>query len=454
MNRKNIITAGCALLIGAIPVSHAKTVDVNSKREPGQSWKQYETRTIESLNRFKPKLIKTNAFGSRLDRTQKKTGFFYAIEKNDRWWLVDPEGYFNINVSVVSVNVGNGPAQKKAFSRTFDSENEWANETVELLRANGFNGTGAWSDDEQLREAKDRVTYCVNWKFMSTFARGRTVLGSGHVDYPENCIPVFDPKWESFCDSHAQQKVAEFKDDPYLVGHFFDNELPLKPGMIERFLQLPKDDAGYQAAYNFLISREGKGAELKDLNESDWDDFDDLVIEKYMGTVARAIKKVDPNHMLLGPRLYTRNASMDVMGKYVDAFAYNLYNQWSPAQKATELAEAIGKPLIVTEFYVKGMDVDGLSNESGAGWCVPTQEDRGLFYQNYALDLLESKICIGWQWFRYQDNDPENTKKVDASNLNANKGIVNNSYEPYAPLLSKMKELNTQVYSLIDYFDR
>jgi hypothetical protein len=84
---------------------------------------------------------------------------------------------------------------------------------------------------------------------------------------------------------------------------------------------------------------------------------------------------------------------------------------------------------------------------------VPTQEDRGLFYQNYALDLLESKICIGWQWFRYQDNDPGNTK-VDASNLNANKGIVNNDYEPYEPLLEKMKELNTQVYSLIDYFDR
>lgn len=43
---------------------------------------------------------------------------------------------------------------------------------------------------------------------------------------------------------------------------------------------------------------------------------------------------------------------------------------------------------------------------------------------------------------------------MDASNLNANKGIVNNDYEPYEPLLKKMKELNTQVYSLVDYFDR
>lgn len=288
---------------------------------------------------------------------------------------------------------------------------------------------------------------------MSTFAKSRTVLGSGHVDYPSDCIPVFDSDWERFCESHAQTKIAEFRDDPYLLGHFFDNELPLKPGMIERFLELPKDDAGYQAAHTFLVSREGKGASVDDLDEDDRRAFDDLVIEKYMATIARAIQQVDPNHMLLGPRLYSKNASMDVIGKYVDAFSYNLYGKWSPSWKANDLAKRIGKPIIITEFYAKGMDVDGLSNESGAGWCVPTQEDRGLFYQNFTLDLLESKVCVGWHWFRYQDNDPGNTK-VDASNLNANKGIVNNEYETYDPLLEKMRELNLQVYSLIDYLDR
>ncbi|VGO11763.1 hypothetical protein PDESU_00309 [Pontiella desulfatans] len=453
MKIKRLILAGLAYVLAGVSVSSADTLRVKAKRDPGLGWKLEETRTVESLNRFKPKRIKTNAFGSRMDCRQKKTGFFHAVEKDGRWWLVDPEGYLNINVSVVSVNMGSGPSQKKAFPRAFGSEKKWANKTVELLRENGFNGTGAWSDDEQLREAKNRINYCVNWKFMSTFARGRTKLGSGHVDYPADCIPVFDPDWESFCERHAKMKVAGFKDDPCLVGHFFDNELPLKPGMIERFLELPKGDAGYLAARNFMESRKGKGAAIGDLKAAERDAFDDLVMEKYMGTIARAIRKVDPNHMLLGPRLYSRNASMGTIGKYVDAFAYNLYGKWSPAWKAADLAESIGKPLLVTEFYAKGMDVDGLSNESGAGWCVPTQEDRGLFYQNFALDLLESKVCIGWHWFRYQDNDPGNTK-VDASNLNANKGIVNNDYEPYEPLLTKMKELNTQVYALIDYFDR
>ena len=57
-----------------------------------------------------------------------------------------------------------------------------------------------------------------------------------------------------------------------------------------------------------------------------------------------------------------------------------------------------------------------------------------------------------WHWFKYQDNDPT-AKGVDPSNLNSNKGLVNNDYEPYTPLASMMKAVNTQVYTLADYFD-
>ena len=67
--------------------------------------------------------------------------------------------------------------------------------------------------------------------------------------------------------------------------------------------------------------------------------------------------------------------------------------------------------------------------------------------------MLESKVCVGWHWFRYSDNDPEE-KGVDPSNRDSNKGIVNNRYEPYAPLLAQMKSLNEKIYSLVDYFDR
>ena len=47
------------------------------------------------------------------------------------------------------------------------------------------------------------------------------------------------------------------------------------------------------------------------------------------------------------------------------------------------------KPFIVTEWYAKGMD-SGMANTTGAGFVVKTQADRGRFYQNFTLGLLES----------------------------------------------------------------
>jgi len=84
---------------------------------------------------------------------------------------------------------------------------------------------------------------------------------------------------------------------------------------------------------------------------------------------------------------------------------------------------------------------------------VATQQDRGWFYQNFTLGLLESKVCVGWHWFKYIDNDPTDLK-TDPSNRDSNKGIVNVKYEPYQPLLDAMQELNHAAYPLTDYFDR
>jgi len=59
----------------------------------------------------------------------------------------------------------------------------------------------------------------------------------------------------------------------------------------------------------------------------------------------------------------------------------------------------------------------------------------------------------GWHWFRYQDNDPTDTKS-DPSNRDSNKGIVNYLYEPYAPLLDSMKRINERAYGLVEHFDK
>lgn len=130
----------------------------------------------------------------------------------------------------------------------------------------------------------------------------------------------------------------------------------------------------------------------------------------------------------------------------------NYYGYWSPQEEhLTNWQAWSGKPFLITEFYVKGVD-SGLPNTTGAGWLVKTQADRGFFYQNFTLALLESKTCIGWHWFKYMDNDPSD-QMAEASNKDSNKGIVKLNGEAYLPLLDAMRELNTRVYPLSEHFE-
>jgi hypothetical protein len=117
-------------------------------------------------------------------------------------------------------------------------------------------------------------------------------------------------------------------------------------------------------------------------------------------------------------------------GKYADVISVNYYGAWTPAmEKLHNWERWSGKPVMITEWYTKGMDA-GLPNNTGAGWNVRTQGDRGLFYQNYTLALLESRVVAGWHWFKFIDNDPQDLS-TDPSNRDSNKGMVTIDYKPY-----------------------
>ena len=162
--------------------------------------------------------------------------------------------------------------------------------------------------------------------------------------------------------------------------------------------------------------------------------------------------KYDPNHMYLGSRLHGSNKFLkqvvEAAGRYCDVVSINYYGHWTPSAEAmANWGRWAGKPFMITEFYTKGMDSD-LPNVSGAGFAVPTQYDRAYAYQHFTLGLLEAKNCVGWQWFKYQDDDfPDN------DNQPANKGVYGNDYIMFPYLGDYMKNLNYNVYELINFFD-
>ena len=175
------------------------------------------------------------------------------------------------------------------------------------------------------------------------------------------------------------------------------------------------------------------------------------------GMTIETVKRHDAEHLILGTRLhdwskYNRRV-VEACARYCDLVSINYYARWQPETDflANLKAWCGTKPFLVSEFYTKAEDATykGIkyANVEGGGWLVRTQKNRGEFYQNFCLRLLEARNCVGWVHFEYNDG-------YDSDGKASNKGIVSIEYEPYKSFLLPMRQLNLAVYSLIDYYDK
>ena len=446
----------------SLRVAAKKTI--NNSQTNGKAgfseYQNYPTRTLAQLKNFRLGAVKLSKYGGRLDQRTTATGFFYVKKLDERWWAIDPDGYYYLHNALNDLQPNHAARGQQALREKFGNEAGWLTATRKLLFDNGFNGAGAWSATQAIRSNKDQdqqpLAYTINLDWMSGYGskRGGTYVQPGHKGYPNDVIFVFDPGFEEFCEEHAKQ-VAQYKNDRNLFGYFSDNELPLGRKNLDGYLTLPTTEPGYVAAKKWADAHGVNPAAITDQQRQDFLAF---AAERYFSIVAKALKKYDPNHLYLGCRFHGAQPYypelLRAAGKYLDVVSINYYNKWTPEKKwMADWVQLAGKPFLITEWYVKGEDVPGLANTAGAGWVVKTQADRGRFYQNFTLGLLESKNCVGWHWFKYQDNDPT-TQGAEPSNTNANKGIVDDFFVPYQPLLDLMRPLNQQQYRLADYFDK
>ncbi|MGN6370943.1 MAG: agarase [Phycisphaerae bacterium] len=444
------LLAACATAAAA----DLPTIPAYLKKPASGKIRRYPTRTLAQLSDFHPGAPNRDEYGGLADITRPATGFFHPEQLDGRWYLIDPLGHPYIHVGITTVAIENGPTFKAAFKEKFQTPDRWRDQTAALLHDTGFTGTGAWSSDALLRSGDHPLVYTPLISMMAAYGkkRGGTYQQPGHLGFPNDCIFVFDPEFETFADQQAQ-KLAARKDDPWLLGYYSDNELPFKPLLLKQYLGLPDSDPGHAAALQWISDHHLSPDHLAD---ADLEAFRGFVADRYYRICSNAIKKYDPNHLYLGSRNNSseRNCKpfLAAESTHVDVVSVNVYGNWSPAEDIRKWSSYAAKPMLVTEFYAKGND-SGMLNETGAGWTVPTQKDRGDFYQHFTLELLESKCCVGWTWFKYADNDPLDLS-TDPSNRNSNKGLINSHYEPYAPLQEAMHQLNVQVFPLIRYFDQ
>ncbi len=412
---------------------------------------------------------------------QEATGFFYSKKLGERWYIIDPLGYpcYIRAMSSVGLNYLGSPNQKQAALDKYGTSEKWAIATVRWLKDDlGFN----FGRSTIIAGVESTLASQSSIGFLGSYGSSIGVnssKGGSTVFSENNTMPVFDPGFVTYADTRG--KIAESnKDDPWVIGYTTDNELPMDSNMLTNYLTIdyskPVNHYSYAAAWTWFINMTGKANPTQeDIDDELMQIFMGFVWDRYYNVVTTAFRKYDPNHMMLGTRFLTKVKNspwvLRFASLYLDCMTINWYGQWEPnADDLYAIAQNVNLPIMITEFYTKALENDGsfdnpadpLKNTRGAGWIVRTQQDRGDFYQNFTLRLIESKNVIGWHWHQYLDDDdsPEVIFKNgvdgewrDQSNIDANKGIVNNWHEPYEELCAAMAEINLNVYRLAQHFD-
>lgn len=371
---------------------------------------------------------------------------------------MDPDGNLFFAMSVASFNPGNLKCDAQPMKERFGSRGKWAEDETAFLKSLGFNSLGSWAAPAAMRNRDEskRIPYTVIISPMAAYNRSLDSAGNeseyfagvnresgSSFGFPF----VFDPGFEEMAERRLAE-AAKYADDPWLIGYFIDNEVQFRILMLDdRLAKWPEGHLNHDSAAAWLDGRKGRTGCGDD--DDDRKAFAVHCIDLYFGTVSRILRRHGPNHLLLGSRFHTWKTEMEnpecfrVAGKHLDVISINHY-RWEPDMELMRMwEEESGRPFMVTEFYAKGED-SGLPNTSGAGWVVPSQEDRGIFYQHFANRLLKSGNCVGWAWFTYRDSSAND----------ANKGIVARDFTRYEPLARRMKDFNAAAWSLIRFHDR
>ena len=447
-------------------------VDARKNSQATSEWSTWQAYTLDCIEGFVPGAPEpeTDRFGGWKTGTDYgATGFFRVQKIGSRWWMITPEGNLYLSKGVTSFAPGNSDRSKAELASRFGTVSEWAMQEISWLKETGFNSVGSWSRDSEILRLDDseKIPYCVivspmgalNGAMKSCGEEKDGYAAAGWEGYPYDFACVFHPDFDRYVEEKISV-ISKYRDDPYCIGYFTDNEIPWKDYALDRCLEeWPATHINHIKAQEWLDARKGRtGVSLDEATDDDRKAFIAYCLDIYLQKVTAALKKYDPNHLYLGCRFnqwkyeLVNEEIFKVAGRYMDVISLNHYQKWEPDETAMRNWEAwSGKPFMVTEYYVKGED-SGLPNATGAGWNVRTQTERGYFFQNFTRVLVKGGTCVGWHWFKYMDNDPEDTS-ADPSNRDSNKGMVQWNYNRWVPLVESMDEFNHNVWNLAEFYD-
>jgi hypothetical protein len=399
-----------------------------------------------------------------------------------RWWLVTPRGrlFWSVGMDVINSgevgpirgreamftelpeearNSGNTYFYRWNLERKYgaDTDKRWPDVALSRLQSWGFNTIGNWSSSDLFRTR--RVPY------VSTFGTPGDVPRLG--DY--GMFDYFDDAFRTAIRRQAEAGTREWKNDPWCLGYFVDNEITWDPyrgapagvAAAAATLNTPSSSAAHRAFAKILQEKYATpeawsrawGIDAKSFEatlqldpskfnaaaQADASLFFAALARQYYSTVRDAMREYAPNQLYLGSRFAPKpREAVAAAAQYCDVISFNIYKE-TLADSEYSFLSTLGKPIIIGEFHFGALD-RGLFS----GGLVPraSQAERARAYDTYVRSALARPEVVGVHWFQYIDEPL--TGRFDGENHNI--GFVDVTDTPYPEMRAAARRVNNTIY--------
>ena len=327
--------------------------------------------------------------------------------------------------------------------RTFGPDGwreKWAEIALSELRRLRFNTVANWSEWEWAKKA--------GYPYVRPLSLRLKRVKPVFRDLPD----VFDPSFEEDAAEYASA-LNDTASDAAFIGYFLMNEpswgraadspaagmLYVTPechsrrALAEHLKKKYREDTALASAWRMDATFDRVAAGiwsglLTPQAIADLETFSTVLTDRFFGTLSRACRTVDPNHLNLGVRWAGVPPEWATAGmKAFDVFSINCYLPKVPREFTEKINRQLNKPAIIGEFHFGALDV-GLP-ASGIGH-VKSQTDRGKAYRVYVEAAAADPNCVGAHWFTLYDESA--LGRFDGENYNI--GFMDVCNRPYQEL--------------------
>jgi hypothetical protein len=390
------------------------------------------------------------------------------------WWFVSPEGdreFLNTVTTVQPYQLGRRQQGPHYVSRAWphglsrdDADDadlqRWAMETLARVEDAGFKALGAWCHPA-FHELDVPITRDLNvWAYFHGAE-----------------AKFYHPDWKTRAEEIIRQQVEPLRENVNLVGYYPDNELDwAKPkfGPSSHFSHLPAGDPNRQQVIGVIrklwptvddfnldwrtdfanYAQVEALPALPDSSPPAYAELQDAWLYKlasdYFAFTADAVRRHDPNHLVLGVRFkgWAPPAVVRAMRGHVDAVSLNYYVGDAKLDEAffRSLYDETGRPTIITEYSFHSLDGrSGNRNTFGFSAQVADQQARADGYKLMTERLASVPWIIGADWFQWND-EPPSGRTADGEDVNF--GVVDVDDSAYDKLVAAVRETTPKLNAL------